>query len=421
MIEPRPIMKTPNIGDPISPVDAMKWALVLARKGAGFVSPNPMVGCVIVDKDHKFVAGGWHQKVGGPHAEIEALERFALIRGKKEAVQGCHIYVTLEPCAHEGRTGSCARALAELKPATVTYGVQDPNPLVAGKGADILREAGVKVASLSEATEWPALPAQSAESHLRSDLIDEVEDLTEVFLWNMRTAGAGTTSALPFVTVKVASTLDGRVALHDGTSKWITSELAREKGHRLRLEHDAIIVGRRTIETDNPSLNVRLADVTDHTNSVVVVDPKAKLADRLIEFEVAKVRPTSRVFICVQKGIANPQAVARARDHGFRIFEVDGSKEGVVDLRETLGRLREFGIQGLYVEGGAGTVGPFFENQLVNRLHVFMATSILGGKNSIGWSDLCGVSKLDEMWKLKRERIKLIGPDIHITGRLDLK
>ncbi len=411
-------MKTPNIGDPISPADAMKWALILARKGAGFVSPNPMVGCVIADRDHKFVAGGWHQKVGGAHAEIEALERFALIKAKKEALQGCHVYVTLEPCAHEGRTGSCAKALAPLKPATLTYGIQDPNPAVAGKGAQILKDAGVVVASLAEMSEWPAAPGKAVELSVKKDLIDEVEDLTEIFLWNMRTSSA---DALPFVTVKVASTLDGRVALHDGTSKWITSEPAREKGHRLRLEHDAIIVGRRTVETDNPSLNVRLDDVTDHTNSVVIVDPKARLADRLLEFEVAKVRPTNRVFICVQKGIANPQAVARAKDHGFRVFEVDGSKEGVVDLKQTLQRLREFGVQGLYVEGGAGTVGPFFENQLVNRLHVFMATSVLGGKHSIGWSDLCGVTKLETMWKLKRERVKMIGPDLHITGRLDLK
>ena len=142
-------MKTPNIGDPISPADAMKWALISARKCAGFVSPNPMVGWVIADRDHKFVAGGWHQKDGGAHAEIDAHERFALIKGKKEALQGCHVYVTLEPCAHEGRTGSCAKALAPLKPATLTYGIQDPNPAVAGKGAQILKDAGVVVASLA--------------------------------------------------------------------------------------------------------------------------------------------------------------------------------------------------------------------------------------------------------------------------------
>ncbi len=410
-------MRTPNIGDSISPVDAMKWALILARKGAGFVAPNPMVGCVIVDKDHKFVSGGWHSKVGSAHAEIEALERLALIKGKKEAVAGCHLYVTLEPCAHEGRTGSCAKALVPLKPASVTFAITDPNPEVAGKGAQILKDAGIMALSIAEVHEWPGLPGKILDSATKQELIDEAEDLSEIFLWSMRNQGPG---ALPFVTVKVASSLDGRVALNDGTSKWITSEQAREKGHRLRLEHDAIIVGRRTIETDNPSMNVRLEDVTDHTNSVVIVDPKAKLVDRLIEFEVAKVRPTSRVFVCVQTGIANAKAIEKAKDHGFRIFEVEGSNDGVVDLKQMLQRLREFGLGGLYVEGGAGTVGPFLDNALAHRLHVFMSTSVIGGKYSIGWSDLCGVKKLEDSWKLHRQRVKLIGPDLHITGRLNL-
>lgn len=417
MLEPRPSMKTPNIGDFVSPADAMKWALILARKGAGFVAPNPMVGCVIVDKDHKFLSGGWHAKIGASHAEIEALDRLALIKGKREAVQGCHIYVTLEPCAHEGRTGSCAKALAQLKPATVTYALMDPNPAVAGKGAQILKDAGVMSLSLAEIHEWPGLPGKVLDPATKQDLIDEAEDLSEIFLWSMRNQGPG---ALPFVTVKVASSLDGRVAMSDGTSQWITSEQAREKGHRLRLEHDAIIVGRRTIETDNPALNVRLDDISDHTNSVVIVDPKAKLVDRLIEFEVAKVRPPSRIFVCVQTGIANSKAIDRAKDFGFRIFEVEGSNDGVVDLKQMLQKLRAFNLSGVYVEGGAGTVGPFIDNALAQRLHIFMATSVIGGKYSIGWSDLCGVKKLEDSWRLKRPRVKLIGPDLHITGRLGI-
>jgi diaminohydroxyphosphoribosylaminopyrimidine deaminase/5-amino-6-(5-phosphoribosylamino)uracil reductase len=419
-------MKAPNIGDQISPKDAMKLALILARRGAGFVSPNPMVGCVIVDEQHRFVAGGWHAKVGQAHAEVEALERLALIRGKKEAVAGCHVYVTLEPCAHEGRTGSCAQMLAPLKPASVTYAVEDPNPLVSGQGRKILEAAGVRVACLSQNQSlesasanfsWPAFPERPVSLGEIRELVAEAEDLCEIFLWSMRNRGEG---ALPFVTVKVASSLDGRVALHSGESKWITSEQAREKGHRLRLEHDAIIVGRRTIETDNPSLNVRLDDVSNHTNSVIVVDPKGKIVDRLIEYEITKVRPTNRVYVCTQTGLADPKAVARGKEHGLHIFEVDGSSEGIVNLRAMLVKIREYGIQGLYVEGGAGTVGPFLDNGLANRLHVFMAMSVLGGKHAMGWSDACGVQSLAESWKLTRQRVKLIGPDIHITGRLDL-
>lgn len=411
-------MKNPTINEYLSPADAMKWALIVARRGAGFVSPNPMVGCVIVDKEHKFMAAGWHAKLGAAHAESDALDRFSLVRGKPENLAGCHVYVTLEPCAHEGRTGSCAKLLAPLKPGSVTYAIKDPNPKVSGQGAKILSDAGVPTVCLADARAWPAFPDKPIEAATQIDLVEEAEDLCEIFLWNMRKQGP---EALPFVTVKVATSLDGRVAMHSGESQWITGEQAREKGHRLRLEHDAIIVGRKTVETDNPSLNVRLEDISDHTNSVVVVDPKAKLVDRLIEFNVAKVRPPSRVFVCVQSGIANAKAVARGKEHGFRIFESEGSKEGVVDLRMMLRKLREAGMASVYIEGGAGTVGPFVDHDLVNRLHVFMATSILGGKHATGWSDLCGVNKLDSAWKLQRQRVKLIGNDLHITGRLDLE
>ena len=307
-------MKTPSIGDLISPAEAMKWALILARRGAGFVSPNPMVGCVIVDREHKFVSGGWHSKVGGPHAEVDAIERFALVRGKVENLAGCHIYVTLEPCSHEGRTGSCAKMLAPLKLGSVTYAIKDPNPMVSGQGAKILFDAGIPTVCLEVARAWPAYPDKAIEAASQIELVQEAEDLNEIFLWGMRNQGP---DALPFVTVKVASSLDGRVAMHSGESQWITGEQAREKGHRLRLEHDAVIVGRKTVETDNPSLNVRLEDITDHVNSVVVVDPKAKLADRLLEFNVAKVRPANRVYICVQKGIANAAAVEKAKANGF--------------------------------------------------------------------------------------------------------
>lgn len=410
-------MKSPNLGEPISPADTMKWALLLARRGAGFVSPNPMVGCVIVDSEHKFIVGGFHAAVGGAHAEADAIERFELVRGKRENIQGCHIYVTLEPCAHEGRTGSCAKLLAPLKPASVTYAIMDPNPLVAGQGAKILSEAGVNAVCLRDARNWPAT-GKVIESGIQIDLVEEAEDLNEIFLWTMRNPGE---NSLPFVTVKVASSLDGRVSMREGESQWITGEQAREKGHRLRLEHDAIIVGRRTVETDNPSLNVRVEDVTGFVNTVVVVDPKGKLLDRLTEFNIAKVRPINRVLVCVQIGVVDQAAVLRAQEKGFKIFAVPGSKEGVVDLKAMLRKIRQLGINGVYVEGGAGTVGPFLDVGLVNRLHVFMSTAVIGGKYANGWSDLCGVKTLAESWKLVRQRVKLIGPDLHITGRLDLK
>lgn len=416
MLQPCSSMKTPQEGEFISPADAMKWALVVARRGAGFVSPNPMVGCVIVDHEHKFVVDGWHRKVGGAHAEVDAIDRLAKLRGSREAVKGCHVYVTLEPCAHEGRTGSCAKMLAPLKPASVTYAIQDPNPLVAGQGAKILMAAGVPAVCLADARAWPAFPGKPIEAAVQIDLVEEAEDVNDIFLWCMRNQGQ---DARPFVTVKVASSLDGRVAMESGESKWITGEGAREQGHRLRLEHDAVVVGRRTVETDDPSMNVRLEDVHGHVNSVVLVDPKAKLVDRLREFNIAKVRPPERIFICVQKGIADPSVIARGVAQGFNVFEVGGSENGVVDLKAMLCELRRRDIRGVYVEGGGGTVGPFMDANIVNRLHVFMAMSVIGGKHSRGWSDLCGGEKLESIWKLRRARVTPIGSDIHVTGRLD--
>jgi diaminohydroxyphosphoribosylaminopyrimidine deaminase / 5-amino-6-(5-phosphoribosylamino)uracil reductase len=410
-------MKTPTLGETISPADAMKWALILARRGAGFVSPNPMVGCVITDREHKFVTGGWHQKLGEAHAEIDAIERFSLVRGAKENIAGCHFYVTLEPCSHEGRTGSCARALAALKPASVTYAVMDPNPMVSGQGGKILNEAGVNSICLADARAWPAYPDKPIEAGVQIDLVEEAEDLIEIFLWNMRNQGA---DAKPFVTVKIASSLDGRVAMHTGESQWITGEQAREKGHRLRLEHDAVIVGRKTVETDDPSLNVRLEDANGHVNSVIVVDPKGKIIDRLMDFNIAKVRPPDRILVCVQKGLVSEKTVERGKELGFKVFEVGGSKDGVVDLPELLVKVRALGVTGVYIEGGAGTIGPFLDGDLVNRIHIFMATSILDGKYATGWSDLCGVKTLAEIWKLQRQRVKLIGADLHVTGRFDL-
>lgn len=393
----------------------MRWALLLARKGAGFVLPNPMVGCVIVDADHKFVAGGWHTKVGFAHAEIEALQQFSAIKGSREALAGCHLYVTLEPCSHEGRTGSCARALAPLKPATVTYALEDPNPAVSGQGAKILLAAGVRAFALGAVSAWPALPDRAIDPALKQELIDDAEDMNEIFLHCMRRPGP---QSLPFVTVKVASSLDGRVSMHSGESQWITGEAAREKGHRLRLEHDAIVVGRKTVETDDPALNVRLGDVGEHTNSVVIVDPKAKLVDRIFDFEVAKVRPPTRIYVCVQEGVADEAVIARGKKLGLQIFAVKGDRQGIVDLREMLVKLRQLGMSGIYVEGGAGTVGPFLDSDLAHRLHVFMSTSVIGGRHAKGWSDLCGGEKLTDAWKLMRPRVKLVGADLHITGRI---
>ncbi|MES2857221.1 MAG: bifunctional diaminohydroxyphosphoribosylaminopyrimidine deaminase/5-amino-6-(5-phosphoribosylamino)uracil reductase RibD, partial [Bdellovibrionota bacterium] len=193
-------------GQVVTPSRAMRLALEEARLGWGFVSPNPLVGCAIVDKDHRLLGVGFHERVGADHAEISALKAV----GDNSKINGAHIYVTLEPCAHQGRTGSCAQALAPLKPASVTYAVEDPNPLVAGKGAAVLLEAGVRCEHISQRADIPD----------RRELELLAEKLAEVFLHNHRTKE-------PFIGLKVATSTDGMMASSSGEPRWLTGAESR--------------------------------------------------------------------------------------------------------------------------------------------------------------------------------------------------
>ena len=418
MLEPRPRMPKPIAGDPMTAAEALRWSLVIARKAAGFVSPNPMVGCVIVDAAHRFVTAGYHHRVGHAHAEIDALMNFETIKGHRQ-LAGYHVYVSLEPCAHKGRTGSCALALSELRPDSVTYLLRDPNPLVAGQGAAILRQAGIATFSAGE--------SDRLTEPQKAELIDDAEDLNEIFLWNMRTRASSHERC--FVTVKLATSLDGQVALRSGESQWITSVESREKSHRLRLEHDAILVGRKTVETDNPSLNVRLRVAEEFRNRAVILDPRAELLPRLLEdsadekFNIVRVRGWDHLIVVVQDHKIPAPLLARARDRGVRVLAGIGS-EGIMDLNYLTRELRREGVQGLFVEGGAGTLGPFFDQSIVNRLHVFMAPLLLGGREGVGWASQFGVPRLADAWKMKRLRVKKLGNgdalNMHWTGRLDL-
>jgi diaminohydroxyphosphoribosylaminopyrimidine deaminase/5-amino-6-(5-phosphoribosylamino)uracil reductase len=246
-------------------------------------------------------------------------------------------------------------------------------------------------------------------------------------LWNMRTRGSSHERC--FVTVKLATSLDGQVALRSGESQWITSVESREKSHRLRLEHDAILVGRKTVEIDNPSLNVRLRGAEEFRNRAVILDPRAELLPRLLEdgadekFNIVRVRGWDHLIVVVQDHKIPAPLLARARDRGVRVLAGIGS-EGIMDLNYLTRELRREGVQGLFVEGGAGTLGPFFDQSIVNRLHVFMAPLLLGGREGVGWASQFGVPRLADAWKMKRLRVKKLGNgdalNMHWTGRLDL-
>jgi diaminohydroxyphosphoribosylaminopyrimidine deaminase/5-amino-6-(5-phosphoribosylamino)uracil reductase len=384
--------RLPGIGEIVSPAQAMELALLEAKKGVGYVAPNPLVGCAIVDAHHQLLSLAYHEQVGFDHAEVHAIKR---LRSPK-LVEGAHVYVTLEPCAHQGRTPSCARALVTLKPASVTFAVEDPNPLVSGKGAAILREGGVDARLLRERDSIPEVD--------RVRLTEDAEDLAEIFLHNHRTNS-------PFVAVKAASTLDGMIAIRaTGESKWITGESARHHGHWIRAHYDAMLVGRGTFTADNPSLNIRHPGFPDIRNRAVVLDPKGETLAKLPNSNLLRVRDAGRVFVLVgeKTRVENPA--------GVQVFPMELNAEGGFATSDILGTLKTAGINSVLIEGGAQTIGAFMTAGLVNRMHLYLAPSLIGA-TGLSWSSGFGVQRLDERIRLSHARTEMIGNDLYWTGR----
>lgn len=383
----------PAVGQHITPEQAMRLALHMGTKGAGYVAPNPLVGCVIVDADHRFLASGYHARLGGDHAEAAALRKIADL----SFLHGAFVYVTLEPCAHQGRTPSCARALAQHKLASVIYAVEDPDPRVAGKGAAILREAGIATQLW---TEQKGIPAE-----MRRHLTDSAEELAEIFLHNQR-AGE------PFVAIKIATSLDGQMAFRSGESKWITGGAARHHAHAVRARYDAVAVGVNTFINDNPALDVRHPHFPGLQNRAVVFDPRARALTALeANMRIIKVREAERAIFVVGSGVRvdNPFGVA--------ILEVS-LRDGQLDLPEALAGLRSLGVTSIMVEGGAATIASFIEARKAQRLHAYQAPVIFGGRDAIGWSSGFGGSSMAERIRLERPRRVGIGRDLYQTARL---
>ncbi len=377
----------------VKAAQAMSIALHEGRKGAGFVAPNPPVGCVILDRNRNLLSVGYHHRVGGDHAEIDALKKLK----SPSLVEGGHIYVTLEPCAHEGRTGSCAKALAPLKPSSVTYAVEDPNPLVAGKGAAILREAGIDCELLSNRRDLPTAEARS--------LTDAAEDLAEIFLHNQRVKE-------PFIALKVASSLDGKMAYASGESKWITGELAREHVHMLRARYDAIALGRNTFIADDPSLNVRHSSYPDFKNRVVLFDPSGTTLAGLADAKLLSVRDPSAVLVVTDA------KVSMANPTGVRVLKVPMLDSTDFMMEELLAGLSAEGITSILLEGGAATYGAFMQAAKVNRLHVYLAPILMGSKSGVSWSAGFGGISMNEKIELKRVERQSFGRDEYWTARI---
>ncbi len=355
--------------------DYMGIALELAKNALGRTSPNPLVGAVVV-RDGRIVASGWHRKAGTPHAEIHAL------RMAGELAEDATLYVTLEPCAHYGRTGPCAKAVIEAGIRRVVIAMGDPNPLVAGKGIAMLREAGLDVScGILEA---------------------EARKLNEVFLKWISTG-------LPFVTMKTAMSLDGKIATVTGKSQWITNQASRRRVHEWRDIHDGILVGIQTVLADDPSLTTRLPEGRGKNPVRIVLDSRARtpLSARLLTDGQAK----TFIAVTAKAPEANTQ---RLREAGAQVLVAgDGDR---VDLRELLRQLGEREICSLFVEGGSAVNFSFLQAGLVDRVHAFIAPKLLGGREALTPVGGVGFAELSDAVVLEDVEVENLAGDVLISG-----
>lgn len=352
----------------------MRRALTLARKGEGSVSPNPLVGAVIV-REGRIIGEGWHRCCGENHAEINA------IRDATETVAGATFYITLEPCSHHGRTPPCAEALIACRPGRVVVGTVDPNPLVSGRGIEALRQSGIE-------TEVGLLEEACRESN-------------RIFFKYIRTG-------LPYVTLKFAQTLDGRIAAASGHSRWISSPPSLRFAHRLRAVHDAILVGADTVRMDNPELTCRL--VRGRNPLRIVVDSVLRLSPDATIFSDGK----RTVAVATRRAPVENRRLLEKK--GVEVLEIGEDPAGRVDLHQLLTVLGKRKISSVLVEGGAAVATAFLKGNLVNRLLIVLAPKIVGGGvNAVG--DL-GIRRMDDALGFSFQRFTRCGADLILDARI---
>lgn len=370
--------------------DYMSRAIDLAKKGRFTTSPNPNVGCVIV-LDDNIVGEGFHRKAGLPHAEINALAK------AKDRAVNATCYVTLEPCSHYGRTPPCALALVKAGVKRVVIAMEDPNPKVAGRGVAILLEAGIQV----------DIGLLKDDAHL----------INRGFIKRMQ-------SKLPRVTVKLAASLDGKTALQNGKSQWITGPKARIDVQYYRAQQSAIITGSSTVIADDPSLNVRYSELYQATNFENEVDETSiRQPMRIILDSNNKLTLNEQLFNLKGKVLLVSLSSRTDLDNKTFIADVEqiiGIDDGAgqIDLNNLLTQLNEYEINDLWVEAGAKLSGALFKSNLVDEFILYQAPKLMGhlARNLV---DLPNYLKMDEVVQLSLQDITIIGDDIRITSNRD--
>ncbi len=351
----------------------MNLAIQNAMATKGQTDPNPLVGSVIVN-DNRIVGIGAHLKAGEPHAEINAL------RMAGDKAKGGTIYVTLEPCSHHGRTGPCAEAIVRAGLKKVVVATLDPNPLVAGRGVKILQDAGIEV-----------IIGVCEEQSIK---------MNEVF-------NKYIVKNIPFVVMKSASTLDGKIATHSSDSKWITSAEARNDVHQLRNEIGAILVGVNTVLKDNPELTTRIPNGRNPVRVILDSTLKIPLESKVVTDQQAE----TWIFTSQQH---SEQKRIELENLGVKVFVTSDLIR--VDLNEMLKILGEHSISSLLVEGGGEVNASFMNQNLVDKVIVYLAPKLIGGKNAPTFLEGIGLDKMEQAIELEEIELTKIGPDYKFIG-----
>jgi len=352
----------------------MKLALKLALKAKGKTSPNPLVGALVVKKG-RIIGRGFHAKAGLAHAEVIALDQ----AGKQ--AKGATLYVTFEPCAHTGRTPPCVNRIIQSGISEVVIGMIDPNPLNNGKGIMLLKQNNIKVR--------------------QGVLSDELAKINESFVKYI-------TTRLPFVTVKVAESLDGRIATYTGDSKWITSDKSRAFAHKIRKDYDAIMVGVNTVLRDNPRLNTWFSAKQPVK---IIMDSNLSTPENANIFAQG-----SQVIIITLPSRAGQETENRKRlFEKAKIIEVK-ERSGQINLRDALRKIAQLQITSIIVEGGGTLIGSLFDERLVDRILFFISPKIIGGKDAISSVMGKGVRRVDQAIKLRGVKFRRFGEELLVEA-----
>jgi len=357
----------------------LKQALKLAAKAKGRTSPNPMVGALVVKND-KIVGKGFHPAAGKPHAEIYAL------REAGNQARKATMYVTLEPCNHQGRTPPCTEAIIAAGISRLVIGMEDPNPKVAGKGIARLREAGIDAVS--------------------GILEDECHRLNEAYIKYI-------TTNTPFVTLKIAASMDGRIATHAGHSHWITNDKSRRYVHQLRDETDAILIGIGTLLQDNPKLTTRLPQKKGHNPYRIIVDSRLRTPLHANIFGA-----DAKEKLILATSCKNKENLKLYQDRAYHILQIPTNEVGQLDLNILMKKLAQLEIMSVLIEGGSEISGSSVDAGIVDKFCFFYAPLLIGGRGAVGMVGGQGINFIPEAQRVKNLKIKHFGTDICVEGYL---